>query len=794
MKHAIRNPQSALRTTNYELPALVLLTALAAFFRFYRVGEIPPGLQYDEAYKLLDILPLFRGEFSIFFPANEGREPLYFYLATVFFALFGDQAVTVRVTSAVIGTLTIPVIYGFTRALFRSTRVAFFAAALSAFSVWHLFYSRHGTRNILVVLVTTLALWFFWYGITRRRRRDYALAGVFTALATYTYLTGRLLPVIFVALTLLVIRLDRPRARFYLTGLIFTGAVACAVFLPLGIYYWQNPSQFSAHAQNLSVLDPRVGRGEPLAALLRNIAAVAGMFLAQGDREFFRNIPNRPVFDPITGALFGFGVALLVRALFLPRRDFESRLRAALIALALVVFLAVSVLSDDPPVFTRTIAALPFVMILPAWALAWMWEHVSPRVGSRARIAISTIGLTAFAALTFKDYFLDFGASPALYYAFGVEKLDGANWVNQNARGDVFYIAPLWMRDSTFALTTRNAGVHTLETKDTVVLPSRAVGKNAVFVYPLEQEKKAAKMGERLGALGTRAELIGSNGKAILIYYRVRAQDLPDPADPLRALSRGGDFLRPRISAAAKWGDRIELLGYALNPEGPVGRNLTVDLFVRGLQKTAEDYTFSIKVRDAQDRAWGQEDKWLGNNSYPTTHWEIGDVIIEKFYPGLHACAPAGEYRVTAEVYDPKTMRTLSAEHGSVVSLGVFSTEASAGNRLEDMDPEHIVEKDVAPQARLIGYTLTPNELTAGEPFALALYWRGANNATPRDLSLRLRDSAGRAHALAQRTIALPEEGRGLCAYFDLRAPSDTAKGAGVLLVNEVVIGSVNIK
>ncbi|MCI0478671.1 MAG: hypothetical protein L0Y55_20710, partial [Anaerolineales bacterium] len=87
---------------------LLAIIALGAFLRLYRINEVPPGLRFDEAFNLMDILALLQGQFAIFFPANNGREPLFNYLVTVATALVGAQPLALRVTAAIIGTATIP--------------------------------------------------------------------------------------------------------------------------------------------------------------------------------------------------------------------------------------------------------------------------------------------------------------------------------------------------------------------------------------------------------------------------------------------------------------------------------------------------------------------------------------------------------------------------------------------------------------------------------------------------------------------------------------------------------------
>ncbi len=770
--------------------ALSLILLLAAFFRFFRLDQIPPGLRFDEAFNLIDILALMQGgPFTIFFPANNGREPLFNYLSTVGASLLGAHPLALRGTAAIIGTATVAMIFGFARALFRSARIGWLAAFLCAISVWHIYYSRYGLRVILSVLLTVLTLWWFWRGLTRARTRDFIFAGVCAALTVYTYLSGRLLPVVLIVLALAASALDRARARVYLRGLVLTGIVAFILFLPLGFYFVQHPDDFLAHSTELSIWDPNVSHGDVSGTFARNLGKVGGMFLVRGDFEDFRNVPNRPVFDPLIGALFLVGVALLARDLFAPRVEKTERLRAILIAVTLVVLLASSVLSDDPPNFTRSLPTLSVLILLPAWGASAIWDRL--RAPTVRRIAASAFGVIALisATLTFRAYFDEFANLSTLYYTFDVRMYDVGNWINRNARANQIYLAPLWYQQGTLALVTRQSPLKSFESRDTIVLPSRTNGQDALYAFPLEQDKKAAKLGERLGALGAVEKVFGSTGEPILIVYRVRANDLPDPNDPLAALKRGGEFLQPQTFARATWADQIELLADSISAADANQRNLEVTLFLRARQPTA-DYTFSLKVRDAQGRTWGQEDKWAGNNSYATTAWSPGDLVIEKFYPGLSACAPAGEYRLTLEAYDPRTMQSL----GEPIALGAARAQASTGNLYEHLEPERALDAPVAPQARVFGFTLTPDEARAGEEFSLALFWRGAGNgAQAARAAITLRDAAQHTTPLAEKKFTLPAEGRGLCTFFDFTLPPNVAPGAATLFVNDTRISEFKI-
>src|SRR5450759_930278 len=75
--------------------ALVLITALAAAFRFWKLDSIPPGFHYDEAYEAGEAWRVITqpGYHPIFFPGNFGVEPMFIYLTALAFRLFGPAPV-----------------------------------------------------------------------------------------------------------------------------------------------------------------------------------------------------------------------------------------------------------------------------------------------------------------------------------------------------------------------------------------------------------------------------------------------------------------------------------------------------------------------------------------------------------------------------------------------------------------------------------------------------------------------------------------------------------------------------
>ncbi|MCI0478672.1 MAG: hypothetical protein L0Y55_20715, partial [Anaerolineales bacterium] len=448
----------------------------------------------------------------------------------------------------------------------------------------------------------------------------------------------------------------------------------------------------------------------------------------------------------------------------------------------------------------RILIGLPVVMILPAWGAVTIWERLQSLPGRSRRVTrrVVAIALSAVviisATLVYRDTFIVWANDPGTYYAFDADKVELSKWINQNACAQHLYLAPVVYQVGTVSLLTRNAPLKSFDSRDTIVLPSRADGKDALFMFPPEQEKRLQTMAARLGALGARTDVAGTTEAKLAFAYRVPAQNLPDAQSPISNLSQGGDFVKPQQTTRAVWNDSFALIGYTIDAADAAKRNLEVTLFFHALQPMDADYTFSVKARDAKDRVWGQEDKQTGSNSYATSLWSVGDVIVEKFYPGLNACAPAGDYRVTVEAYDPKTMQTLALTDraGNLIELGTARADASPGNLYEHLEPDQKLDARIGERLQVMGYTLSPDEARAGDEFSLSLFWRGVGAGSAEKIAVRMK-SAAQDSVLLDAQIKIPAEGRGICTLYDLRVPANCPAGAASIWVNNSKITDMKV-
>jgi 4-amino-4-deoxy-L-arabinose transferase-like glycosyltransferase len=199
----------------FHLAAILTITLIAAWLRLWRLPDVPPGLDYDEAFEGLDALWMLKtGTPYLFMASNHGREALFLYPVAFLVTLLGASPFTLRLTSALAGILTIPLLYRLTKTMFRDDPhrdwLALISAAGLAVSLWHIGMSRVPLRAILVPLFFILTAYLFWRGwqaqaivrtpvfsINWVSFSYFALAGVALGLSQYTYLSARLFPLVF---------------------------------------------------------------------------------------------------------------------------------------------------------------------------------------------------------------------------------------------------------------------------------------------------------------------------------------------------------------------------------------------------------------------------------------------------------------------------------------------------------------------------------------------------------------------------------------------------------------------
>ncbi len=149
----LRNKFLKKRLISIYLP-IIAITVLGGILRFHQLGT--EAIWHDESatwrFAQLPLSQLWGKEAVL-----ETNPPLYYTLQK-FWLIFGQSEFALRSLAAVIGTLTIPLVYGLGRTL-AGQGLGLLAAALFATSSFNIRYSQEARTYSLMTAAITLAMW-----------------------------------------------------------------------------------------------------------------------------------------------------------------------------------------------------------------------------------------------------------------------------------------------------------------------------------------------------------------------------------------------------------------------------------------------------------------------------------------------------------------------------------------------------------------------------------------------------------------------------------------------------------
>ncbi len=397
-KPKIQNPKSVIG--HWSLVVILLL--LTWGLRLCCLETVPPGWRDDELINIHALSgELLAGHFPLYFTGASGHEPLYHYLHAGVHAVLGFNVLSGHLLSVAFGTLTVALTYVLTRRLFGHMTAGIASLALST-SCWSLMYSRTAIRHISLPPLALAAFYVSWrstnYESTNLRITDSVnsgfvnsvLVGLLLGASLYTYPAARLLPVLLVLFAAYLALFHRDKFSRCWRGLLLALAIMAVLAAPLGIAIAQGRSEAAAQGIGadarlaelaVPLRELQVGNPRPL---LESTWVTLGMFHATGDPEWLYNIPNRPVFNLLGGALLWAGVVLCLYRWRQPRYFF--------LLLWLGLGLLPAFISTPPASLSHTILAQPVAYILPALALVeayrWLAIRHSPFVIRHSPFAI----------------------------------------------------------------------------------------------------------------------------------------------------------------------------------------------------------------------------------------------------------------------------------------------------------------------------------------------------------------------------------------------------------------------
>ena len=449
---------------------LLLIIALASFFRLYNLPQTPPGLYPDEAMNGNNALEaLHTGEYKIFYPENNGREGLFINLQAAFLGFLESSDVSptqpwaLRFPSAIFGVLTVLGLYFLTKELFhfenqdlfrisRGELIALLSSFFLAVSFWHINFSRVGFRAIMAPAFLIWALYFFLKTIklsSRQRRYNNwklkienwslpIIAGAIMGLGFYSYIAYRALPLLFL---IFIPFLWRSKRFWQATAAFIVGAIITSA--PLGLYFFNHPADFLGRTSQISVFSS----ASPLKDLTVNTLKTAAMFNFTGDGNWRHNLAGAPELYWPVGILFLIGLILALKNIFfsvIPAKAEIQKIKnwnlfgiwnlkfVILLTWLLISALPVIISNEGLPHALRAILMIPPVFILAGIGGVWIYEYLKNILPHHRRLLfiLSLVFLATITINAYNTYFLKWATNPATAASFNQDYVNLAAQLN----------------------------------------------------------------------------------------------------------------------------------------------------------------------------------------------------------------------------------------------------------------------------------------------------------------------------------------------------------------------------
>ena len=430
--------------SNWSLVIALLL--LTWGLRLCCLETVPPGWRDDELINIHALSgELLAGNFPLYFTGASGHEPLYHYLHAGLHAVLGFNVLSGHLLSAALGVLTVALTFALTRRLFGRTIAAIASLSLTT-SFWSLMYSRTAIRHISLLPFVLAAFYLLWRALTDERpgffRKVWSLVGLIVGISLYTYPAARLLPVLLVLFAVYLALFHRDQFSRSWRGFLLALVITAVLALPLGVAIAQGRSEAAAQGigadarlAELAVPLRELWAGNPR-PLLENVWTTLGMFHTTGDPEWLYNIPGRPVFNLLGGALLWAGVALCLYRWRQPRYFF--------LLLWFILGLLPTFVSTPPASLSHTILAQPVAYILPALVISRLvnWEigklvggHQSTnlpiyRLPKVIGCLLALLFLTTNAACDLHDYFLTWPQQDMVRFLYRADYREAAHYLD----------------------------------------------------------------------------------------------------------------------------------------------------------------------------------------------------------------------------------------------------------------------------------------------------------------------------------------------------------------------------
>jgi mannosyltransferase len=170
-------------TKHWVWISLVSLIIVGCILRFYNITM--NSLWLDETATLSFAERSFTGIWDLTASGGEFNPPLFFWVEH-FMIAFGNSEFILRFAPAIAGIATIPIFFLIGREL-KDDTTGLISAFILTISQFAIFYSQEARAYSLMLLMVSIALYFYLRALNKGRVSDWIITGVFSSVAVWTH-------------------------------------------------------------------------------------------------------------------------------------------------------------------------------------------------------------------------------------------------------------------------------------------------------------------------------------------------------------------------------------------------------------------------------------------------------------------------------------------------------------------------------------------------------------------------------------------------------------------------------
>jgi 4-amino-4-deoxy-L-arabinose transferase-like glycosyltransferase len=598
-----------------------------------------------------------------------------------------------RLFSVFISTLVVLVTYRLGRLLFPAQQqIALGAMAITAFSPGFLFMASVINNDILVTLFFALSLYFSVKVVMGDfRLRDLFALGSFTGLAILSkYNALALVPLVIVAVGVAVARAVR-RQRSLRTPLMGAFLLVVGLALVYGWWLFRSATLFGGLTTRSRSIVTRFLKD--LADPLHAAGTVQWDVLPEALRYFYKsfwasfgwgNIEAEMWVYQLLGLLCLVGIAGFL--LFLVRRASPSVKLGSLMLLLGFVFVSVLALYrtlafGDPVLRGRyALPSMSGVSVLLSLGIV----RLTPTKLGRVPILLAALSVLVLGLIAPFRYIVPAYARPPIQSSEETMVIQNPLVVNFGNKMELigYDLAVHKVRPGEFVpITLYWRCLAKMDEDYTVGLSllghdGKAYGKVAAYPgrgnYATSQWKPGDIVEDSYQVrLGRRFPTPGMARIHLAVYTHLDEQHLDSLDAQGRPMGDAAIFGRVGVgyaenpeylienSTQLNLGDQMALLGYDVRQATFTVGCPRLVLYWQALADMEEDYTVFVHVLDQQGQILTQEDSQPRKGTYPTSFWEVGEIIEDEHPLCLPRNLRAGRFDVVTGAYLLRTMQRL---------------------------------------------------------------------------------------------------------------------------------------